>query len=304
LTLLLLAFDHRDRFRELAAGRDDAGTAIRAAKQLVWEGFVEALGRRPVEGSGIIVDEECGAAIARAARDRGVTLAMPVERGGVSELELEHGAESAAHLAAFDVDYAKVLLRYNVEGDAERNGRQRDVMLELMRQLAGTKVRLMLELVVPALPEQLAAARGDVHRFDIEIRPGLVRQGIVELHDAGIEPDLWKVEGVEHGDRSRDITRTVQRGGRTAARSIVLGRGGDDRMLDRWLRTAATDPGFIGFAIGRSIFDEAVTGFLDGTLPAAAASAQIADRYRRFVDVWLEARDRAQPGSDGSPPGR
>ena len=45
---------------------------------------------------------------------------------------------------------------------------------------------------------------------------------------------------------------------------MLLGRGASDEKVDHWLREAAPVEGFIGFAIGRSIWWDALKGFLDG----------------------------------------
>ncbi len=44
--------------------------------------------------------------------------------------------------------------------------------------------------------------------------------------------------------------------------------------------------GFIGFAIGRSIWWDALKGFLGGDLERGDAASQIADNYLRFVQVY------------------
>ena len=44
--------------------------------------------------------------------------------------------------------------------------------------------------------------------------------------------------------------------------------------------------GFIGFAIGRSIWWDALKGFLSGDLERTAAASQIADNYLQFVEVY------------------
>jgi myo-inositol catabolism protein IolC len=44
--------------------------------------------------------------------------------------------------------------------------------------------------------------------------------------------------------------------------------------------------GFIGFAIGRSIWWDALMGFLDESLDRQAAASQIADNYLHFIQVY------------------
>ena len=75
---------------------------------------------------------------------------------------------------------------------------------------------------------------------------------------------------------------------------MLLGRGASDDKVDHWLQQAAGVDGFIGFAIGRSIWWDALKGFLDQGVERSAASEQIADNYLRFVRVYDEAEQGAR----------
>jgi 5-dehydro-2-deoxygluconokinase len=66
----------------------------------------------------------------------------------------------------------------------------------------------------------------------------------------------------------------------------VLGRGADDAAVDHWLRMGSGVPGYIGFAIGRSIWWDPLKAFVDGNLAREEAAKQIAANYRRFIDVY------------------
>jgi 5-dehydro-2-deoxygluconokinase len=70
---------------------------------------------------------------------------------------------------------------------------------------------------------------------------------------------------------------------------VVLGRGADDAKVDHWLRQGAPVQGYAGFAIGRSIWWDALKGFLDGDIEREEAAKQIGDNYLRFVRVYQEA---------------
>jgi len=54
--------------------------------------------------------------------------------------------------------------------------------------------------------------------------------------------------------------------------------------------------GFVGFAIGRSIWWDALKGFLDGGLEREAASDEIADKYLRFISVYDKAEQQSRVG--------
>jgi 5-dehydro-2-deoxygluconokinase len=147
---------------------------------------------------------------------------------------------------------------------------------------------------VPATGEQLEQVGGDSERYDTELRPDLMRRAIEDIQDARIEVDIWKIEGVDERSDCETLAQTTRRDGRAGVVCVLLGRGASDEKVDHWLRQAAPVEGFVGFAIGRSIWGEALTGYLDGSLDREAASKQVCDNYLRFVNVYEDA-EAAQP---------
>ena len=294
--LYLLPFDHRqsyvtDMFHfkpPLEAAQRDQ---VIDSKQLIYEGFRQSLTEGvPLDAAGVLVDEQFGAAILRDARRRGCVTALSVERSGTDEFEFEYGADFAGHIEAFDPTFAKVLVRYNPDGDRALNLRQVSRLKKLSEYCRRSHRRFMFELLVPPTDDQLAHSEGNKGLFDRQARPLLMQQTLQALQDAGIEPDVWKVEGLDlHADGER-IVQTARRGGRDQVGCIVLGRGADEARVRAWLTVAAGVPGFIGFAVGRTSFWDAVAGYRARTLTRAEASTQIAGRMREWVDVFEAGR--------------
>jgi 5-dehydro-2-deoxygluconokinase len=142
---------------------------------------------------------------------------------------------------------------------------------------------------VPATDDQLASVGGDSDRYDAELRPELMRRAIAETQDYGCEVDIWKIEGVDAREDAEMLARQTRTGaGREGVVCVLLGRGASDEKVDHWLRVAAPVEGFVGFAIGRSIWWDALKGFLDGSLQREAAAEQIAGNYLRFIRVYEE----------------
>lgn len=293
----MLSFDHRGSFeRELLGLDGEPGTAerarIRELKTLIYAGFERALtAGAPLEACGVLIDEEFSAEIARAARAAGRTLAMPVERSGRKEFELEFGDDFGRHIEEFDPTYAKVLVRYNPEGDSKLNSRQAERLAKLSRWLNEHGRKLLFELLVPATDEQLEQVGGDRDRYDRERRPALVVRTLAELQDAGVEPRIWKIEGLDTRVDCEAAVAQARRDGRSRVECVVLGRGADGGRVAGWLRVAAPVEGYVGFAIGRTIWEEALRDYLAGRIDAEAASERIADEYRRMIDVYAEAAD-------------
>ena len=299
--LYILAFDHRGSFQKKMFGIEGDPTPaeheqIEDAKKLIFEGMEIAV-ERGVEASatGVLVDEEFGSDIPKLAREHGLKLSMPVEKSGQNEFDFQYGADFGKHIEAFGVDFAKVLVRYNPEGDAETNQRQLGRLKELADWLHAHDGKFLFELLVPAEPHQLESVGGDSDRYDAELRPELMRRAIEDAQSFGVEVDVWKIEGVDAPEDAEMLARQTRSGsGREGVTCVLLGRGASNEKVEQWLQAAAPVDGFIGFAIGRSIWWDALKGYLDGSLERRAAAEQIADIYLHFVRVYDEAETGAR----------
>jgi myo-inositol catabolism protein IolC len=291
--LYILAFDHRGSFQKKMFGIQGDPTpaeveTISDAKRLIFEGMLEAVSRGAEPGAtGVLVDEQFGSDIPQRARENHLKLAMPVEKSGQDEFDFEYGEDFAAHIEKFDTDFSKVLVRFNPNGDADMNERQLERLKRLADWLHGHDRKFLFELLVPATEGQLASVEGDTDRYDAELRPGLMREAIAGIQDAGIEVDVWKIEGVdERADAAMLAEQTRSGAGREGVKCVVLGRGASTEKVDQWLQAAAPVEGYVGFAIGRSIWWDALKAFLEDGLARAAAAEQIADNYLRFTRVY------------------
>jgi myo-inositol catabolism protein IolC len=291
--LYILPFDHRGSFETGMFGwkgdlSPEQTAQIAAAKQVIYEGFQSAVfGGVPKQKAGILVDEQFGAAILRDATAKGYTTACPAEKSGQEEFDFQYGEDFAAHIEAFHPTFSKVLVRYNPGGDAELNRIQAERLRRLSDYLHTANRSLFLfELLVPAEKAQLEKVKGDSKAYDLELRPGLMVEAIRELQDAHVEPDVWKIEGLDRREDCEKIVEVAQRDGRTAVGCIVLGRGADDQQVREWLTTAAGVKGFIGFAVGRTDFWQPLVDWRAGKISREKAVDEIAQRYREFVDVY------------------
>jgi myo-inositol catabolism protein IolC len=290
--LYILAFDHRGSFQKKLMGIKGTPSAEEAeritdAKQVIFEGFLRAVEEgAPRDAAGLLVDEQFGAEVARRARSEGVIFAMPMEKSGQDEFDFEYGDEFGKHIEEFDPAFTKVLVRFNPDGDTEMNARQIVRLRELSEWLHERDRRFLFELLVPAEPPQLEAVGGDEDRYDREVRPGLMLRAIESLQGGGVEPDVWKIEGLDAREDCQRVSELVRSNGRDAVACVVLGRGADDAAVDHWLKQGAGVPGYVGFAIGRTIWWDPLKGFLDGSVSRDDAAARISQNYRRFIEVY------------------
>ena len=293
--LYILAFDHRGSFQKKMFGIEgdptpDQTAKIADAKHLIFEGMVKATERGvDAECTGTLVDEQFGGDIPEQARRLGLKLAMPVEKSGQNEFDFDYGDDFSEHIERFDPDFSKVLVRHNPDGDADMNERQVERLKRLSDWLHDHDRKFLFELLVPAEEHQLESVDGDSDRYDTELRPELMRRTIEAYQEAGVEADVWKIEGVDAREDCEMLARQTRAGGRDNVVCVLLGRGASDDKVDRWLRQAAGVEGFVGFAIGRTIWWDALKAFLDGSLERDSAAQKIADNYLRFVELYKDA---------------
>jgi myo-inositol catabolism protein IolC len=294
--LYILAFDHRGSFQKKFFGiqgePDAEQTAIIAdAKHLIFEGMLQAVGSgADASVTGVLVDEQFGSTVPQEAHEKGLKLAMPAERSGQNMFDFQYGDDFGEHILKFDPDFTKVLVRYNPDGDAGENAVQLEKLKRLSDWLKQHDRKFLFELLVPAEDAQLRSVDGDTDRYDAELRPQLMRRAIAEIQDAGIEVDIWKIEGVDERSDCEMLAEQARSGGREGVVCVVLGRGADDDKVDEWLQAAAPVDGFVGFAIGRSIWWDPLKAYVDGKIERSAGARMIAENFLRFVGVYERAK--------------
>ena len=295
--LYILPFDHRGSFQKKMFGwqgelSPQQTAEIAAAKRVIYDAFQAAVHAGVPKGkAGILVDEQFGAAILRDAVAEAYTTACPAEKSGQDEFDFEYGDDFAKHIEAFHPTFCKVLVRYNPEGDQSLNRRQSARLKRLSNYLHSneSRSRFMFELLVPAEKAQLDRLKGDKKAYDLALRPQLMVQAIQQLQDGEVEPDVWKIEGLDRHEDCEKVVAAARRGDRNRVGCIVLGRGEDDRKVREWLTTAAAVPGFMGFAVGRTCFWDPLVDWRGKKITRDAAVAEIARRYQEFVEIF-EAR--------------
>jgi len=295
--LYILPFDHRGSFQTKMFGWKGDLTPgqtadIAATKQVIYDAFKAAVaGGVQKEKAGILVDEQFGAAILHDAAKHGYFTACPAEKSGQDEFDFEYGEEFGKRIEMFKPTFCKVLVRYNPEGEKALNQRQATRLRRLSDYLhAKGQSKYMFELLVPPEKAQLDKVKGDKKAFDLQLRPGLMVQSIHQLQDAGVEGDVWKIEGLDDAEDCKKIVTAARRGGRDHVGCIILGRGEDDKKVREWLAIAAPVKGFIGFAVGRTTFWDPLIDWRANKLTREAAVAEIARRYREWVDIFEKAR--------------
>ncbi|HXV59275.1 MAG TPA: DUF2090 domain-containing protein [Vicinamibacteria bacterium] len=297
--LFVQPFDHRGSFTKTFFGFKGAPAIspdqeqhvpVSAAKTIIYRGLLRAIEMGvPRQEVGILVDAQFGSHIIADAKARGIPAAVCVEKSGQNVFDFEYGARWQDHLRFLAPDMVKVLVRYHPEDDPIEN-REQLGRLKLLSDYvhAWNDHYLMFELLVPAVTE---ADKSAGERYDSEIRPKHMVEAIAQIQDFGVEPDIWKIEGLDSRDQAEEVSKQVRSGAaRSRVGAILLGRGSNKEKVHEWLEVSAPVEGFIGFAVGRTNFSEPLSGHLKGDLNAKEAIDAIAENYKGCVDIWKAAK--------------
>lgn len=213
--LYVLPFDHRSGFAKLLGFEEplteDQVQTIKDYKHIIYQAIFRS--KVPKDESAVLVDEVYGFDILKDATTQGLVTMQTVEKSGQERLDFEYGDEYKEHLLSIIPTYAKVLIRYDVNQD---NSDQIDKLKELSLFVHANNIGLLIE---PLMQSDL-----DKSVYDMENRYKDVIRMISDIQDAGIEADVWKIEGFYSKEQYEAVAEVAKRDGREDIKIIILGR--------------------------------------------------------------------------------
>lgn len=292
--LLVLPFDHRGSFAKGLFGTDTPSPeiveTIKEMKMIIYEAIFVAQQelQLPKEHLAVLVDEIYGDAILADATAKGIPTMQTTEKSGLDEFDFEYGQDFGEHLLRYPATFAKALVRFNPAGDQEANTRSLEKLKALSDFCHQNNIKLLIEPLIPATPEQLAAVENDKRRFDTELRAALTVAMVTAMQDAGIECDVWKIEGFEDPESYKQALAAMQN---TPERKdvglIILGRNETPERVAAWLTAGKDIPGVRGFAVGRTVFWEPLVQYRDKKITRDETIQEIAKGFSHFAKIFL-----------------
>ena len=291
--LYILAFDHRGTITKGLLGVEgreptqDEANKVSEMKQIIFDGFLKANEYGITGGDpAILVDETFGLEVQQKAKEMNIKFAAPVEKSGQKVFDFEYGDQFGEKINEVGADFVKILVRWNPDDEEEIRETQGNRIKKLSDWLTENDKKFLLEFLVPATEEQLASVENDQARYDSEIRPKLAVKVVEEMRERGADPDIWKIEGLDTSEDCEKVAQAIRIGDREGVIAVVLGRGASDEKVNEWLRAGSSVEGYKGFAIGRSIFWDALKGFHEGEKSREEAVEEIAQSYLGFLSVY------------------
>ena len=291
--LYILAFDHRGTITKGLLGVEgreptqDEANKVSEMKQIIFDGFLKANEYGITGGDpAILVDETFGLEVQQKAKEMDIKFAAPVEKSGQKVFDFEYGDQFGEKINEVGADFVKILVRWNPDDEEEIRETQGNRIKELSDWLTENDKKFLLEFLVPATEEQLASVENDQARYDSEIRPKLAVKVVEEMRERGADPDIWKIEGLDTSEDCEKVAHAIRTGDREDVIAVVLGRGASDEKVNEWLKAGSSVEGYKGFAIGRSIFWDALKSFHEGEKSREEAVEEIAQSYLGFLSVY------------------
>ncbi len=272
----MLAIDHRWQWEEWCDGNDVDRARIPEVKSLAAEAFLAARNSSDLirRSGALLVDLTYGGDAFKAAHAAGAMVGSPAERAGVFPLEW-----TADFDTALPGHFVKVLVRHRSDLAPSVVSSQRQQLLQLQQWCGERKKAFVLEVLV-------AAAKGEEDGFDSDGRPHLLARYITDAYADGVLPDYWKIEGMPSATALRVVDAAIRE--KTGPRQLILGKGAGMEQVKQWFASAAGAPTAAGFAIGRTVYFDAASGWLKGSFSRDAALSQIRENYQGVIDAWSQ----------------
>jgi len=290
--LFILPFDHRSSFIKLLGFTNPELSskekeAITKAKEIIYEAFKKAISEGvPKENTAILIDEEYGDKIIRDALAQKYKVILTTEKSGQAEFAFEYADDFAKHIEKYKPAFVKALIHYNPDDDPLSKMRQQQ-KLELLNNFCRQKsYKFLLEVLVIPTEQQLKDVNGNIEMYDNDIRPNLTVQAIEELQNSNIEPDVWKIEGMETEDNYKIVVLQARKKGRSNVGIVILGRAEKANNVEKWIEVGSKINGIIGFAVGRTIFWQPLFEYKNGRMGLDDTIASIKNGFLHFYNIF------------------
>ena len=292
--LYILPFDHRATFAQkifnknsLSELTDQEHQLICEYKQIIYEGFKKAVQNGiSKENAAILLDEQFGDVILKDAKEKGFVVLLTTEKSGQEEFDFQYGADFATHIEKYNPQFVKVLIKYNPKDDTDLKTRQLEKLKTVSDFCKVKGFKFLLEVLIIPNKEQQESSHNSKEEFDKILRPDLTVEMIRELQLARVEPDVWKLEGFDAKEDYIEIIQAARENGRNNVGLVILGRGENEEKVDEWLKIGKEVVGVIGFAVGRTVFWQAILDFRSGTKTREEVIFQISQNFSNFYKIF------------------
>jgi 5-dehydro-2-deoxygluconokinase len=271
--LTVLAIDHRSQFEEFAESGVADRRRIAAFKTLGLHALDRVAGRDA--RFGVLLDGTYGFEALSTAADLPYWIGRPIEVPTSRPLQFEGSADVATEIATWPLNQVvKCLVHYHPDEPQDLRARQERQLLRLFDACRKTRHELLLEVILPA------AMPADSHTM---------ARALSQIYGLGVRPDWWKLppsmlpgywQAIQDAIAQDPFCRGV----------LVLGLAAPRAELTASFAAAAPFSMVKGFAVGRTIFQEAARAWFAHSMSDADACDAMAEQLSALVGEWRRAR--------------
>ena len=267
--LFILPFDHRASFARMFGFTNitsDEKQYIISAKKLIYESFQNAISQSvPKDQAAILVDEEYGSEVLKDAIQKKFTTILTTEKSGQEGFDFEYGESFAEHIEKYKPTFTKALIRYKSNADWSK--------LKILSDYCHTHgYKFLLEMLMGL---NTLNAQNMVSAIDV-------------LREKGIEPDVWKLEGMENKSDYESVIAKIQQDNRQNVGLVILGRGESKEKVEQWINAGKGVKGVIGFAVGRTMFAQPLISYKNGKIDKEKLIAEISSNYQYLYKLFIK----------------
>ena len=272
--ILSFAIDHRKQLEDMADRLGVPRDKIAPFKRLA----IQAIGRvsEGKPGFGALLDDTYGREAMFDAAKLGLWIGRPVEEPGSRPLRFEFGQDVGSRLVEWPVTHCIKCLAFYHPNDPQALKDEQGIKLRDLYDAARKGGR---ELLV----EIIASKNGPVDDRTIA-------RILSELYERGIKPDWWKLEPQADQAAWNNIADVIDRHDPYCRGIVLLGLEAPEAELAQGFKTAAPFSRIKGFAVGRTIFNEAARQWLAGSISDDEAVGVMATKFAKLVSLWNSAR--------------
>ncbi len=272
--LLAFAIDHRKQLEDMADSVGADRARIAPFKRLAMQAIARVADGKP--GFGTLLDDTYGREAMFDAAKLGLWVGRPLEKPGSRPLQFEHTQDVGSRLVDWPVDHCiKCLAFYHPDDPAELKQQQ----LAKYRQLYEAARKVGRELLI----EIIAGKNGPLDRFTIA-------RAMQEIYDLGIRPDWWKLEPQADASAWDEIGKVIDNNDALCRGVVLLGLEAPEDELAKGFAAVAAKRHVKGFAVGRTIFNDAARAWLAGQIDDTVAVTMMAEKFGSLVRIWDDAR--------------
>ena len=272
--ILSFAIDHRKQLEDMADKLGASRDKIAPFKRLAMQAIGKVSGGKP--GYGTLLDDTYGREAMFEAAKLGLWIGRPLEQPGSKPLRFEFTQDVGARLVDWPVTHTiKCLAFYHPDDPQDLKTEQ----AEKLRTLYEAARKVGRELLV----EIIASKNGPMDDHTIA-------RAMTELYALGIKPDWWKLEPQASPKAWDEISKVIDVEDPFCRGIVLLGLEAPEHELAKGFKAVVGKKYVKGFAVGRTIFNEAAQEWLRGTISDDTAVTMMAEKFGKLVKIWNEAR--------------